>query len=472
MITIPNIVTPGVNFFPPPPFILPLVGGMQYRDAAPLLCSVVHNGVSEDDPRVMSRLNEATKIVMDNIRPVGGTAICNITAINGILVCPPSMENIIEAHPVDVNTKVFGNKDVTQSWYEIVNNSTYLDPPQTMDNPLTDLGLNGNPDDPSDVRRVYFYPGLQPNNAVVQVTGDKRYLPITSDDDFLIVQNIAALKDIILSLERKENNAIDDAQKYLKSGMDTLQAEVRKHIMDPRNYMFRKAQYLQDSTTFSVGTLGWMRAQMALDVVEALRSGKSDLTWAILQSERRLMEDPRPWKGTIVEITAEVVGGSIYMSANVEAVLDVSLDGRPIPVRSLFFKYLENGPGGCPGSAMLQDCGDVKQPGFASPRRKYRLVANCTEGACLSAAVKLRWIAKQPEDMMVIKNYEAIRAMVTAKFLEAKEDWNNANANKQAALDILNKELTAHLSGIRHTVHVQTYGFGMGDVGNSMWGGN
>ena len=86
--------------------------------------------------------------------------------------------------------------------------SAYLDPTQAMDNPLTDLGLNGDPEDKADVRRIYFYPGLEPPNATVQCTGAKRYLPVTNDEDFLVVQNIEAVKCIILSIERYENNAI------------------------------------------------------------------------------------------------------------------------------------------------------------------------------------------------------------------------------------------------------------------------
>ena len=70
--------------------------------------------------------------------------------------------------------------------------------------------------------------------------------------------------------------------------------------------------------------------------------------------------------------------------------------------------------------------------------------------------------------MMVIKNYEALRLMVQAKLLEQKEDWKNAQANQGQAFEILEKELRDYLGGIRHTVHVQMMGFGMGDVGGSI----
>lgn len=459
--------------FPPPPGpggTLPLQGGLQFKDAAPMIAGVVDNGVCSDDPRVLVRLNEATKIIMDYMIPVGGMIIANVTAQGRFLILPPQMENIIEVHPVALDTKAYGNRDTTQSWYEIVSQSAYLDPASAMDNPLLDFGLNGNPDDPEDVRRVYFYPGLDPANAVVQATGAKRYMPLTNNEDYLIVQNIEAIKCIILSIERYENNAVDDAQKYRQSGMEILQAEVKKHIFDPRNYMLRKSQYLQDIVDFRENTLGWIRAQIALDMPEALRMSKRDLTWTINQSERRLMERGM-WKDTVVTIHGTVVGGILYMPTSVEAVLAVDLNGRPIPIRSQFFQSLDNGPGGFPCSHMLIDQGNKLQPGFAAPRRAYKLIADCTNGSSFTAVCKLRWVLKEPEDLMVITNYEAIRMMVTAKVLEENPNpqvAQGAMLKQQAAFDILDKELKNYLSGIRHTVHIQTYGFGMSEIG-SYW---
>ena len=451
--------------FPPPPTLFPLQGGLQFKDAAPMISGVVDNGVCPDDPRVIVRLNEATRIILNTMIPVGGMIIANVTAQEGFLILPPQMENVIEAHPVSSDTSVFGDKDITQSWYEIVNQSAYLDPDKAYDNPLTDLGLNGNPVDPSDVRRIYLFPGLQPDNAVVQCTGAKRYLPVSHDEDYLIVQNIEALKLIILSIERSENAAPDEAKKYRDAGLELLQAEVKKHIFDPRNYMVRKTAYYQDLTVFATSTLGWTRAQIALDVQEALRMGKTDLTWGINQCERRIMERAT-YKDTIITIQAQVVGGIVYFPQSVGGVHAIDLNGRPIPIRSQYFQHLDNGPGGFPQHPMLIDEGDKLQPGFSAPRRRYKLIADCQNGATITAVCKLRWVLKQPDDMMVIKNYEAIRLMMIAKSLEEKEDWKNAQVNQQQAFEILDKELETYLAGIRHTVHVQMHGFGLGDVGD------
>lgn len=433
-----------------------------------MICGVVDNGVCSDDSRVLVRLNEATKIILDMMIPVGGMATYDVvtTGIAGnttdsYLLLPPQLENAIEVMVLD--SSVYGDTDIREGWYEIISQSTYVDPGQQHDNPLVDQGLVPDPLDPYTLRRKFLYPGLAPN-AHVRVTGAKRFIPLAQDTDFLIVQNIEAIKCVILSIERYENNDPDGAQKYRASGLEILQGEVKKHILDPRNYMRRKAAYQEDLINFPESTLGWTRANIALDIDLALRAGRMDLTWSINQMERRIMQAGL-YKDCIESIRAEVVGGQVYMPINVQSVLAVSLDGRPIPIRSQFFEQLENGPGAFSCSDTLIDQGEVYFAAAQKFRRLYRLNADCSTTRCLTAVVKLRWLPKQPADMMVIKNYEAMRLMMTAKFLEEKEDWQNAQINQQQAFQIMEKELRDYLAGIRHTVHIQTYGFGLGDVG-------
>jgi hypothetical protein len=443
--------------------VYPPQGGLTFKEAAPMICGVVDNGVPFDDPRVMVRLNEATKIVLDAMIPVGGMVTADVAAIETQLILPPEFENVIEAFAVEASTKVWGKTDIKQGWYNIVNNSVYLDPDEHHDNPLIDLGLWPE-SDPSILRRVYKYPGLFPEDAIVRVTGAKRFIPIRSEDEYLIVQNVEALKCIILSIERYENNDPDGAHKYRQTGMEMLQSEVKKHILDPRNFMRRKAEYQRDLTTFSENTLGWVRASIALDVSEALKTGKTDLTWTINQVERRIMQTGL-YKDCITEIKAEVLEGDVYFPIYVGSVLATGIDGQPIPVRSIFHEYIENGPGKFASNAMLIDQGDHYFPGTRTLRRKYKLVACLNNNQCLVAVCKLRWLYKQPTDLMVIKNYEAIRLMVAAKFMEEAEKWQEAAYNQKQAFDLLNQELEDFLRGIKHTPQIQTHGFGLGDVG-------
>src|SRR5215471_12901801 len=115
MTPLPNTVKPGP-------------GGIVFKDAAPILATVADNGIAWDDPRVMVRTNEATKMILDLMMPVGGMATYDVQADETILVLPPQLENCIEAVPN--NAKVRGDDDIVQGWYEIVNNSAYLDPTQ------------------------------------------------------------------------------------------------------------------------------------------------------------------------------------------------------------------------------------------------------------------------------------------------------------------------------------------------------
>jgi hypothetical protein len=246
-----------------------------------------------------------------------------------------------------------------------------------------------------------------------------------------------------------------------------LESEVKKHILDPRNYMRRKSAYQDDIVNFAENSLGWVRANIALDIDLALKTGKIDLTWSINQVERRIMQRGI-YKDCIVQLQANVVGGIVYFPVNVGSVLVVSLDGCPIPVRSQFFEHLDNGPGAFSCHRYLKDLGDEFFPATQTTRRKYKLIADCTNTTCINAVCKLRWTLKKAHDQMTIKNYEAIRLMMTSKFLEEKEDWQGAASNQQQAYDIMERELREYLAGIRFTPHIQTSGFGLGDVG-SFW---
>ena len=290
--------------------------------------------------------------------------------------------------------------------------------------------------------RVYEFPGLEPSNSVVTVTGKKRFVPIQNDEDFLQVQNIEAIKLIILSIERNENSAPDEAPKYRQQAFDILEKEVKNHLLDPRNYMRRKSAYHDDLLTFPENTLGWVRANLALDIELAMKTGKMDLTWTINQIEQRIMQKAI-YKDCVIQIEANVVGGMIYFPLNVGSVLAADLNGLPIPIRSEFFQQLDNGPGGFPAYQMLIDQGDEFVPSEKKLRRKYKLIADCTQGQRITAVCRLRWLYKKPTDLMVIKNYEAIRLLFTAKFLEEEEKWQDAQVNQQQAYQLLDDELHA-----------------------------
>ena len=60
--------------------------------------------------------------------------------------------------PTD-STAAYGKKDTTQGWYEIVNDSAYLDPASAMDNPLLDFGLERQSERPKRCEARLLLPG-------------------------------------------------------------------------------------------------------------------------------------------------------------------------------------------------------------------------------------------------------------------------------------------------------------------------
>jgi len=268
------------------------MGGLTYGVCKTELATVVANGVGASDPRVRPRANEGTKAILDEMIPVNGMATYDVvsTTESGkqVLLLPKELENAIEVEVLSGAT-VLSQTDVTQGW-NLVTNFTYVDPSSAHDNPLIDLGLVPDGGDPTILRRKYIYPGLAAASTV-RVTGAKRYVPITADGDYLIVQNIRALKLAILSIERDENNAMPEGEGYLQKALKILQAEVQKHQLDPTNSLKRKANYQSDLITYAEGTLGRTRARLALELRGFLTMGKAEITYLVNRAEQMLVDN-------------------------------------------------------------------------------------------------------------------------------------------------------------------------------------
>jgi hypothetical protein len=289
-----------------------MAGGITYGAAKDELATVVANGVGSSDPRVRSRTNEATRAILDEMIPVGGQATYDVVATTEsgkqVLLLPKELENAIEVEVLG-GAQVNGQTDVTQGW-NLVTNFTYVDPANAHDNPLIDLGLVPDNVDPTVLRRKYIYPGLAAG-ATVRVTGAKRYVPITADGDYLIVQNIRALKLAILSIERDENSALPEGEGYLQKAIRILQAEVKKHQLDPTSSLKRKANYQSDLVTYDEGTLGRTRARLALELPGFLQRGKSEITYLVNRAVQMLVDSRNQMAiagrisvhGTVTELT-------------------------------------------------------------------------------------------------------------------------------------------------------------------------
>ncbi len=572
---------------------------MTFGAAKDTLRLVVDNGVDVTDDRILRRTNEAIQELLcavdprtdQMLVPVGCFASYQVTTtVNGILLLPKELENAVSWFVVPPATG-YGNPDVSQGYTQLTNPSTYVDPTLQHDNPLEYQGLAPDPDDPTILRVQLRYQSLGAG-AVVSLTGKRRFQPITGDADYLIIPNVPAVKLMIQAIEYRENR--DPSWKDLKmESVKILSDECKNHQMDPTDTMRHKSDYESDLTIFPEGTMGFVRARMALEVPGMMQMGRIELaralnqamreavdhfnylgrterysledgpnqivlgaqildpalplpfsnfevlrllmiaqrvppagvqqpedaapgrqtalslierdmaqasdsartaahlaalsqypigskgwtvgriglelpkaleftvnrlTGALERAELRLMEDGT-WKGCVEEFNATITNGHIYWPARVETVLAIILHGHHAPIRSIFYKYVKDGPGqcGCTCEGRFEDEGEKYFPNSGDRRRVYRALMD-GEGTKITAVCKLRWAPKELEDQMTIQNLNALRIM-TDGILTQQDDAAAASAEM-----ILNKELREYLKGIELTFPNLSYA-GVGDLG-------
>ena len=400
-------------------------------------------------------INDATQEILSEIIPVGGMMEADVAlADGGFLLLPPEMESVIAFEIIKDPLARVNGEDIAQGWFSIVNPFTYIDPTQIYDNPLIDKYMVPTAADPKIFQRKYFYPNVI-GNAIVRVTGPKSFQLILDAAQFLIVQNVAALKLMVQSIGFREKGDNDNSAKFRGEAINLLQAEVKKHLLDPQRHAARKAQYEADLSKLPQGTMGWTRAWLALTVPEGgLNIGKEELTRLLLMAEQRLL-GYGIWKGCLKEFDVCVCEDRIIMPEQVEGILAANMNGEAIQLRSIFFKYLENGPGewdySCAG--LLSDEGDVVMSDGVR-RRQYRMMKG-SGGCCtssLKAVCKVRFVLKKTGDQMVIYNTEALRLEMNAIALERQEKYDEAAKASASAKNKLSTELEEYLAGIKHTV--------------------
>jgi hypothetical protein len=106
---------------------------------------------------------------------------------------------------------------------------------------------------PSETRPTYrrsLISGLKDNDdAVVTVTGKLRFTPASADADWLHIGYEAAIKEMVMSIRKAENNLVQEAAAYEKRAVQLLQEQLMYHLGDGAVAVPR----FQNSNTFGGG---------------------------------------------------------------------------------------------------------------------------------------------------------------------------------------------------------------------------
>jgi hypothetical protein len=113
------------------------------------------------------------------------------------------------------------NKTVTKGWVRVY----AVDPVTNAESCIAILA----PDETLPMYRRYAIPGFEnQEGSVVTVLAKRKFIPVTSDDDDLIVTNLGALKMMAIAIEKEENNNLDEAAKYEAKALELLREELRE----------------------------------------------------------------------------------------------------------------------------------------------------------------------------------------------------------------------------------------------------
>jgi len=113
------------------------------------------------------------------------------------------------------------NKSPTKGWVRVY----AADPVTGAENCIAILA----PDETLPQYRRYAIPGFESEEgATVTVLAKRKFIPVVSDDDDLIVTNLGALKMMAIAIEKEENNNLVEAQVYEDKATDLLREELRE----------------------------------------------------------------------------------------------------------------------------------------------------------------------------------------------------------------------------------------------------
>ncbi|MFZ9681460.1 MAG: hypothetical protein ACO3CL_08585 [Bacteroidia bacterium] len=304
--------------------------------------------------------------------------------------------------------------------------------------------------------------------STVEITGKLQFQPASLNTDLLIIQDLDALRLMLLALWREQNGQLDVAQAFEAKAVERLAVVLDKTLEGARRIMYQSK--ISGETQ---GTMGYVRSRMALDLKDGLHTDDAMLFHAVDRAEEHLMTKGK-WFGTIKQLTVDVPAtGEIYLPTEVDSILFVQNGSQRIDLFAREYDFHENGPGyrtsdNCFHDVVIDRGEELvfdSTLGYEVLKRKYFFTkaGDSVDPTQYTILVKLRFIPKVNDlSQMVIKNYPALLEMVTAFMQSEKPDFFTFHENK--AVELLRAELLEKRGGARLTMQVQGTGFAMGEI--------
>jgi aryl carrier-like protein len=431
-------------------------------EAKATLSVYVDNGVYQDDTRVIARINEAQRRLYAVRSWLGVLAKFSLPVNAGVFVLPDPTGDISTFAGFGLNTILRVTSTTMANGFLTNTEQAFLSNSETL------VKVNKPPS--SSNFRSYAVSGINPLPSSVEVTGKLNFVPAALATDLLIIQDLDAIRLMLLALWREQNGQLDLAQAFEQKAVERLSM-----VLDKTLEGARRLNYQSIIATSVEGTMGWMRARMALDLKDGLFTDDAVLFHLIDKAEEYLLTRGS-WYGSIRQFDVEVVqSGEMFLPHEVESILFCSFNSERVDLFAREYDFHENGPGfrtaANTSGLLVVDRGeeavfDANLGGLVYKRKIFVNRPSDPEIPCILTILgSIRFSAKTSDsDPMVIGNYPAMVELVTAFMQNDKPDFYTFH--EQKAIQLLRDELQQKRGGNRFSLQVQGSAWGMGEIGN------
>lgn len=324
-----------------------------------VLARHAESGIGPEDIRFKVRINEAAMRLHAEGDFIGTVARYAVTVSNGEFTIPTVLESIRRVSAiVDGTSHSTAGTLISDDVSAFVMNTASILPVQQI------------------APRKFKILGAIP--SAVEVLGKKKFIFAENESDPLAIDDLYALKIMLISAFREENNDVEQSIALQEQAFSYMSSKTQKAIANARGI-----QYGNMAVNERVNTMGWARAKLALSISKGVHMDDLLLVDLLNNAESRLITMTRPY----VTSFFKVVGGVLSLPNEIESLLKVSVEGCPLTIRSQWFEFDENGYGfrendtsNTLSGAMyrgefptLQDIGDPSQILVASNKQENKL---------------------------------------------------------------------------------------------------
>jgi hypothetical protein len=282
-----------------------------------VLARHAESGIGPEDLRFAGRVNEAAMRIHSDGDYIGTIARYGVTVVNGFFDIPEDLESVRRVSEISDNTPHSSEGvllfDDAQAY--VFNSASIVAVQQVS-------------------QRRFKVLGNKP--LAVEVLGKKKFKEAVKETDLLAIDDLYALKLMIIAAFREENNDVEQA--------GALQSQALTHMSNKTQTAIaaaRSIQYGNIAINERSDTVGWARAKLALALTKGVHMDDLLLIDLLNTAESRLLTLTRPWVSGLFKVKS----GILSLPQDMEALLKVSVDNCPRDIQAQWFEYDDNGVG-------------------------------------------------------------------------------------------------------------------------------